>query len=187
MASDKTLTQTVPSNSAVITHEALGSSSSPHLVQFRTTPFQIETEITGHVIAHLNLSMTPAQTGPGWLRLSNRKVEELHPKHREYLPRREYLSTGVLPVEPGQVYPVDIEIWPTNVVIEAGGCVVFEVAPGDTQGSLVAGTASIRALKHRTTSFCLSSRRRSELSNAALLVNSGFFISRVGMNTGSKA
>ena len=70
----------------------------------------------------------------GWLRLSLRKVDEAHPRHRPYLPQRNYRSTDVLPVELGQVYPVDVEIWPTNVVLEPGASLVFEVSSGDTQG-----------------------------------------------------
>lgn len=33
------------------------------------------------------------------------------------------------------VYTVDMEIWPTNVIAEKGGRIVFEVSSGDTQGS----------------------------------------------------
>ena len=36
---------------------------------------------------------------------------------------------------PGEVYPVDVEIWPTNVIVEKGGKLILEVASGDTQGS----------------------------------------------------
>lgn len=70
----------------------------------------------------------------GWLRVSLRKVNSTHTRHRPYLPYRDYLSTDVLPVLPGEVYPVDVEIWPTNVVLEKGDKLCFEVASGDTQG-----------------------------------------------------
>lgn len=30
---------------------------------------------------------------------------------------------------------VDIEVWPTNVVLEKGAKLVFEISSGDTQGS----------------------------------------------------
>ncbi len=33
------------------------------------------------------------------------------------------------------MYTVDLEIWPTNVIAEKGGRIVFEVSSGDTQGS----------------------------------------------------
>jgi len=50
-------------------------------------------------------------------------------------PIRTYLSSDVQSVDVGTVYPVDVEIWPTNVVVEKGGKLGFEIAPADTQGS----------------------------------------------------
>lgn len=153
-----------------ITYRALGTMSNPQLVQFTTPPFDCDTEITGHIVAHLNVSVSADTEGPtpsdvdlfltlrylgpdgkevfytgtagdpvpltkGWLRTSLRKVNTEHPRHREFLPQREYLSSDVQPVVPGEVYAVDVEVWPTNVVAEKGGRVVLEVASGDTQGS----------------------------------------------------
>ena len=164
------LTLTAPEDSVLLSYRALGTLSNPELVQFRTAPFEAETEITGHVTAHLNVSMTadstseeskdidifvtlrhlspsgkeiyytgaagdPVPLSKGWLRLSLRKVDETHPQHRHYLPRRNYCSVDMLPVQPGTIYPVDVEIWPTNVVMEKGHLLVFEVSSGDTQGS----------------------------------------------------
>lgn len=171
LTQDSGLQPTPPQGSAVLSYRALGNMQSQQLLKFQTTPFEAETEITGHVTAHLNLSATKGQDsadvpseldvfvtlrhlGPdgneihytgaagdavplckGWLRLSLRKIDEAHPRHRHYLPRRNYLSTDVLPVESGQVYPVDLEIWPTNVVLEPGASLIFEVSSGDTEGS----------------------------------------------------
>jgi len=153
-----------------VSYRALGTLEKPQLVQFTTRAFEQETEITGHVVAHLNVSVTPDPDGPttkdidlfvtlryispsgeevnytgtagdpiplakGWLRVSMRKTNATHAKHRAYLPHRDYFSTDILPVIPGESYPVDIEVWPTNVVVEKGGKLVFEVASGDTQGS----------------------------------------------------
>lgn len=152
-----------------VSYRALGSLDKQQAVQFTTAPFEQETEITGHITAHLNVSMTPEEaagekdidlfvtlrhldasgneifyTGTagdpvplckGWLRVSMRKVHEEHPKHRPYLPYREYFSTDVLPVKPDEVYGVDVEVWPSNVVVDKGNQLVFEVASGDTQGS----------------------------------------------------
>ncbi|KAH6649133.1 X-Pro dipeptidyl-peptidase C-terminal non-catalytic domain-containing protein [Truncatella angustata] len=152
-----------------VSYKALGSIEKPELVQFATAPFEQETEITGHITAHLNVSLTaeeaagekdidlfvtlrhidtngkeihytgtagdPVPLTKGWLRVSFRKVHTDHPKNRPYLPHREYLSTDVLPVKSAEVYPVEVEIWPSNVVVEKGGKLVFEVASGDTQGS----------------------------------------------------
>ncbi|KAM0346680.1 hypothetical protein ACHAPU_005393 [Fusarium lateritium] len=153
-----------------LSYKALGSLKSPEVLQFSTSPFEAETEITGHVVAHLNVSVSPDPSGPtpsdidlfvtvrhydpsgqevfytgtagdpvpvtkGWLRVSLRKVDREHPKHREWLPHRNYTSKDVLPVIQGEVYGVDIEVWPTNVVVDKGGKLVFEVSSGDTQGS----------------------------------------------------
>ncbi|KAK4119835.1 alpha/beta-hydrolase [Parathielavia appendiculata] len=154
-----------------LTYRALGTMTDPQLIQFTTPPFAADTEITGHIVARLCVSMSPDPAsatvpsdidlfltlrylGPdgkevfytgtagdpvpltkGWLRTSLRKVNREHPKHREWLPHRDYFSTDVLPVIPGEVYAVDVEVWPTNVVVEKGGRVVLEVASGDTQGS----------------------------------------------------
>ncbi|KAK4097285.1 alpha/beta-hydrolase [Parathielavia hyrcaniae] len=158
---------------AKLTYRGLGTMTDPQLLQFTTPPFPAETEITGHIVAHLCVSVSPDPASPsptvpsdmdlfltlrhlgpdgneifytgtagdpvpltkGWLRLSLRKVNPGHPLHREWLPRREYFSEDVLPVVPCEVYAVDVEVWPTNVVVEKGGRVVLEVASGDTQGS----------------------------------------------------
>jgi len=161
-----------PSSSATkISYKALGSLEKPELVQFSTEPFAEETEITGHVVAHLNVSVSPEDSSAnddtdidlfltlryispageevyytgtagdpiplakGWLRVSLRKVDEKNPKHRSYLPYRNYFSTDVQEVKAGEIYGVDVEIWPTNVIAEKGGKITFEVSSGDTQGS----------------------------------------------------
>ena len=154
-----------------LSYPALGSLEKPQLVFFSTPPLEEDVEITGHVVAHLNVSVTPyvgsktlpsdidlfvtlRHIGPsgkevyytgtagdpvplckGWLRASLRKVNDKHYKHREYLPYRDYFSTDVLPVLPGEVYPLDIEVWPTCTLMEKGAKLVFEVSSGDTQGS----------------------------------------------------
>jgi predicted acyl esterase len=153
-----------------LSYKALGTLENPELLQFTTPAFEQETEITGHIVAHLNVSLSPHAAGPtpseidlfltlryispageevyytgtagdpiplakGWLRVSLRKINSEHPKHREYLPWRDYFSTDVQPVIPGDVYAVDVEVWPTNVIVEKGGKLVFEIGSGDTQGS----------------------------------------------------
>jgi len=54
-------------------------------------------------------------------------------------PVRTYLSTDVQKVNAGEVYPVDVEIWPTNVIVSKGNKLRFEVAAADTQGSGIFG------------------------------------------------
>lgn len=153
-----------------LSYKALGTLENPEVIQFTSKAFESDTEITGHVVAHLNVSVTPDPDGPtpsdidlfvtlryigpegkevfytgtagdpvplckGWLRTSLRKVDKEHNKHREWLPHRNYTKADVQPVIQGEVYSVDIEVWPTNVVAEKGGKIVFEVSSGDTQGS----------------------------------------------------
>lgn len=154
-----------------LTYKALGSLDNFLGITFETRPFERETEITGHITAHLNVSMTldagedadgekdidlfltlrhfdPTgkeilYTGTagdgvpltkGWLRCSMRKVHQRHPRHRNYLLHRKHFSTDVDYINLGESYSVDVEIWPTNVVVEVGGKIVLELASGDTQG-----------------------------------------------------
>ncbi|KAL4865540.1 hypothetical protein BDV12DRAFT_200072 [Aspergillus spectabilis] len=171
LTSQKELVTTPPAERpSKLTYRALGTLENPEYIQFTTPAFESETEITGHIVAHLNVSMSPNPGAPtprdidlfltlryispqgkevfytgtagdpvplckGWLRVSLRKVNEKHERHRSYLPHRDYYSTDALPVIPGEVYPVDVEVWPTNVIVEKGGRIVLEVASGDTQGS----------------------------------------------------
>jgi predicted acyl esterase len=168
---DRSLSTTSSAEPGRVSYKALGSLDQPEFVQFSTPVFQEDTEITGHIVAHLNVSVDPEistsagendidlfltlryissdgtevhYTGTagdpiplakGWLRVSLRKVNDKHPKHRDYLPYRDYFSADVQEVKGGAIYGVDVEIWPTNVIAEKGGKIVFEVSSGDTQGS----------------------------------------------------
>ncbi|KAK0635367.1 X-Pro dipeptidyl-peptidase C-terminal non-catalytic domain-containing protein [Bombardia bombarda] len=178
LGSDQSLTKTKPSSGgssgpSQVSYQALGSLDNQQAANFTSPPFEEETEITGHVVAHLNISVTPEKvdaadkgevdidlfltlrhldasgheifyTGTagdpvplckGWLRVSSRAVHDESPKHKPWLPHREYLSSDVLPVKAGEIYGVDVELWPTNVVVDKGGRIVVEVSSGDTQGS----------------------------------------------------
>lgn len=76
----------------------------------------------------------PVPVVKGWLRVSQRKVDETHSLHRPYLPYRSYSRADVLPVVEDDKYPVDVEMWPTNTVLEAGESLVLGIAGHDTQG-----------------------------------------------------
>lgn len=92
-------------------------------------------DVNDEEIFYTGTAGDPVPLCKGWLRVSLRKVHERSPMHRPYLPHREYFSTDVQEVRPGEVYGVDVEVWPTNVVVDRGNKIVFEVASGDTQGS----------------------------------------------------
>ena len=167
---NNTLKQERDTHQGEVSYRAPSDIDNQQLVQFTSDPFLEEVEITGHSVAHLNVSVTQDINGPapsdidlfvtlryigldgkevhytgtvgdpvplakGWLRVSLRQVDKENTQHREWLPYREYTSKSALPVRPGEVYPVDVEIWPTNVVAEKGGKIVLEVASGDTQGA----------------------------------------------------
>ena len=44
--------------------------------------------------------------------------QRYHPLYRDYLPYREYASGDVQPVKENEKYAVDVEVWPTNTVLE---------------------------------------------------------------------
>jgi predicted acyl esterase len=113
-------------------------------VTFLTPPLSKETEITGPIAAKLYISsetadadvflilrvFTPAMQeitfqgaldphtpiAQGWLRASHRKIDpELT------LPYRPYHTHDVQqPLTPGKVYEVDVEVWPTCIVVPPG-------------------------------------------------------------------
>jgi hypothetical protein len=49
-----------------------------------------------------------------------RKVNTESSYHGPYLPQRQYRSTDVQPVKSGVVHECDVELLPTNVVVEKG-------------------------------------------------------------------
>jgi len=52
----------------------------------------------------------------GWLRASHRKLDAK--KSRRYKPH--HTHDGEQPLKPGQVYELDIEVWPTSIVVPPG-------------------------------------------------------------------
>ena len=161
-----------PHPSITVSYDALGSLQGPQAVTFTTPPFTKQTEITGHLVAHLNVSAMrypddrltepmdidlfltlrhispqgtevfytgtvgdPVPVTKGWLRCSLRKTNTNNPRHRPWLPYRDYRSHDVALLAPGEMCTVDVEIWPTNVVVEKGGVLVLELSSGDTQGA----------------------------------------------------
>ena len=136
---DRTLTQRAPSAETRAHFAALGDG-----LTFTTEPFTAQTEITGPAAARLHVSSTTTDAdlfltlrvldpdgidvtfvsgldpagvvGMGWLRASHRAIDpERSLPHRPYHPH-----DRAEPLTPGEVVPLDIEIWPTSVVVPAG-------------------------------------------------------------------
>jgi predicted acyl esterase len=131
---------TQPSSAeANVTYEALGEG-----LTFLTPPLEQETEITGPVAAKLFVSSTTEDAdlflvlrvftpdmrevtfqgsndphtpvGLGWLRASHRKLDL-----GRTLPYRPYHThEEKQPLKPGEVYELDVEVWPTSIVVPQG-------------------------------------------------------------------
>ncbi|MFD9870185.1 CocE/NonD family hydrolase [Streptomyces niveus] len=124
-------------------------------VEFSTPPLTEETEITGPLAARLYVSSSTTDadlflvvrvwspTGEevvfqgaldphtpvaqGWLRASRRRLDpELSTAHRPY-----HLHDRAEPLEPGEVYALDIEILPTCLVVPAGYRISLQVRGKD--------------------------------------------------------
>ncbi|ORY86664.1 X-Pro dipeptidyl-peptidase protein [Leucosporidium creatinivorum] len=91
----------------------------------------------GKEIFYTGTAGDPVPLVKGWLRASLRAIDTTSPRHRPFLPHRNYSSTDISFLEPEQLYSLLVEIWPTCVVVEAGSSIVFEVATGDTQGAAI--------------------------------------------------
>ena len=134
-----TLATSPPADSARADFEALGEG-----LTFTTEPFTEETEITGPAAARLVVASTTTDAdlfltlrvldpggrdvtfvsgldpagvvGMGWLRASQRATDpERSLPYRPWHPH-----DRAEPLTPGESVPLDIEIWPTSVVIPAG-------------------------------------------------------------------
>ena len=70
----------------------------------------------GHEVTFQGALDPHAPVAQGWLRASHRKIEpELSVDYRPY-----HTHDELQPLEPGVVYELDVEIWPSSIVIPAG-------------------------------------------------------------------
>lgn len=97
-------------------------------------------DTNGQEIFYTGTAGDPCPVTKGWLRGSVRKVNP--ERSTEYLPYREYLSTDVAPLKTGAKVAVDVEIWPTSVVVPAGNTIQLQIGPKDQQGAAVFTHAS---------------------------------------------
>jgi predicted acyl esterase len=136
---DHSLTPAAPAREATVTYDGLSDG-----VTFLTRPLEAETEITGPIAAKLYVSsetmdadlflvlrvFTPdlkevtfhgaldphTPIAQGWLRASHRKLDPALT-----LPYRPYHTHDeIQPLTPGQVYELDVEVWPTCIVVPRG-------------------------------------------------------------------
>jgi predicted acyl esterase len=139
-----------PGKAASVSYDALGDG-----VTFISAPLGSETEITGPLAARFFLSSSTTDAdlflvfrvfsadmrevvfmgaidphtpvAQGWLRASHRKLDpklsfEYRPYHTHDEPQ---------PLEPGEVVQLDIEIWPTSIVVPAGHRLALSVRGRD--------------------------------------------------------
>lgn len=156
-ASDHSMATSAPKRDSKVTYSGFSEG-----VTFTTPPLKRDMEITGPIASKLWVSSATADAdlflvvraftqdmeeivfqgaldphtpiAQGWLRVSHRKLdEELSLPYRPY-----HTHDEEQPLKPGQIYEVDVEVWPTCVVLPAGTRLAFSVRgkdyvyPGDS-------------------------------------------------------
>ena len=161
-AADHGLARRPPARDGRVSYGGLGDG-----ITFLTPPLKTETEITGPIAAKLFVSSETTDAdlfvvlrvlGPdlkevvfqgaldphtpiaqGWLRASHRKLDPaLTLPHRPY-----HTHDEKQPLTPGRVYELDVEIWPTSIVVPAGHRLALTVRGRDYEypGGAAAGLA----------------------------------------------
>jgi uncharacterized protein len=139
-----------PAGAASVTYSGFGNG-----ITFSTPPLEVETELTGPLAARLFVSSATEDVdlflivrifdpddrevtfqgtidphtpiAQGWLRGSHRKLDPaLSLEYRPYHPHDERQ-----PLTPGEVYALDVEIWPTCIVVPAGYRIALTVQGRD--------------------------------------------------------
>ena len=153
-AANNSLTTSAPAEAGAA-FKALDSEG----ITFSTPPLEKETEITGPVAVKLFVSSSTSDAdifvilrvfrpddsevvfkgavdphtpvAHGWLRASHRKLDKiLSTAWRPY-----HSHDEIQPLVPGDVYELDIEVWPTSIVIRKGHKLRVDVQPRDGVGS----------------------------------------------------
>jgi hypothetical protein len=139
-----------PRRAAGVSYAALGDGAT-----FVSVPLEHETEITGPLAARLFVSSSTVDAdffvvfrvfspdmrevvfmgaidphtpiAQGWLRASHRKLDPgLSTEYRPY-----HSHDELQPLKPGEVVQLDVEIWPTSIVVPAGHRVALTVRGRD--------------------------------------------------------
>jgi predicted acyl esterase len=141
-----------------VTYEALGDGAT-----FLSPPLEQETEITGPLAARLFVSSSTTDAdlflvfrvytpdlrevvfmgaidphtpvAQGWLRASHRRLDPaLSTDYRPY-----HTHDRSEPLKPGEPVQLDIEIWPTSIVVPAGHRIALSVRGGDYEWQKATG------------------------------------------------
>ncbi len=148
--SDLTLSDVPPEDAVELSFEAMGDG-----LTFRSEPLAETTEFTGPLASRLWVSSSTtdadlflvfrvfepegrevtfqgaldpkAPVAQGWLRASHRKLDpEISRPFRPY-----HTHDEAWPLVPGEAYELDIEMWPTSIVVPAGYTVALTVLGRD--------------------------------------------------------
>jgi hypothetical protein len=164
------LDETPPKGTAALDFSASGDG-----VTFLTEPVESETEITGPMAVRLWVSSSTddadvfvvfrvfapdgsevtfqgaldphTPVAQGWLRLSHRETDpELSEPYRPYHTHRSRRT-----VRPGTVVEVDIEMWPTSIVVPAGYRLGLTIRGNDHRNDLEGSNGGISSFRNRFT------------------------------------
>ena len=139
----------VPSKTSKLSFAALGQP-----LTFLSPPMEEDTEITGPLAAKIFASSSTTDMdlfltlqafsegaeiefqgvvesrtplSQGWLRASHRQLDQ-----SKSLPYRPYHTHDKMqPLEPGKVYELDVEIWPTNILLPKGSQIALQISGKD--------------------------------------------------------
>ncbi|KAH8648745.1 peptidase S15 [Tricladium varicosporioides] len=149
-ALEKVLSWSPPAYPNEITFDALGTP-----ITFISSPLENETELTGPLSAKIFVSSSTTDAdlfltlqafspegkevefqgtvdphtplAQGWLRASHRKLDLTRST-----PYRPYHSHDeIQPLKPGTIYELDVEIWPTCIILPPGFCLALQVSGHD--------------------------------------------------------
>jgi len=169
-AGGASLSPAEPKERGRVDYHALGDG-----LTFMTEPLEAETEVTGPLALKLFLSSSTRDAdvfvvvhvfdpsgkeitfqgaidphtpvAQGWLRASHRKLDpDLTLPYRPY-----HTHDEVRPLDSGEVYELDIEIWPTSIVIPAGYRIGLNIRGRDYEYLGDLGPARLGTFKNRLT------------------------------------
>ena len=170
-ARDRRLTQNAAADVTSATFTAMKQE-----VHFSTSAFEEETEITGPISARIFVSSSStdadlfltvrlfspddhevlfvgavepnAPVTQGWLRASHRKLDAARSEQGRPVHSHDELQ----PLERGEIYPLDVEIWPTSIVIPAGYRLQLTVSGHDFDNGLPSPLPKLYGIEQRGSS-----------------------------------